>query len=599
MSEVRLVVREAACDWSGTIHGSCAERAIAALSADPVTLEELEAASARYAKRTSHPFFVNLRKYLDDAPYDAGLVVIDLTARLIVVDSTYCSPGRNGRVYYHSGECGTDISLRYHLAEDWEFSSDGNQWPQLAEERRRVRLNRPDLDFRAVLYGRRMVEHIARGAFAAFARRDQISADVRSKWRDRTRKRLAEEADLLLDQVDSNELTDEKIALQTAPGQEHYASLFYDTLSQIHADWLLTPRKDLGGECPRTVALQRHDQISADLDDQCHHWSRLDVCPPGLSESSHAFRFSGFGSHEWVEYYELVRHLLWSCWDKLTELSQHPKAGLRPESLMVGDFLTEEVPRLEMRREDWLDAEDEEFHGRTPRSIINRERARLPEGVSGHSAMVDPDCPCCQMLADMPGPTFWHLDGCNLDNEFAFSADYFRREEWEEEQRGWEEMSRRFDATWSEKRRLGVTNPTPGEDGSNALWSRSFSLGETVDVPLGMRVFGLGGNLAELIVDLRAGATREATPVTTQRHIDQLNRHFGNLREVLQSADATLADAIFSPVVASFVESLSTVASEFPTVAAKCEALASELRKLPEPPPPERKWEGGDFEIPF
>ncbi len=30
MSEVRLVVREADRDWSGTIHGSCADRAIAA-----------------------------------------------------------------------------------------------------------------------------------------------------------------------------------------------------------------------------------------------------------------------------------------------------------------------------------------------------------------------------------------------------------------------------------------------------------------------------------------------------------------------------------------------------------------------------------------
>jgi hypothetical protein len=35
-----------------------------------------------------------------------------------------------------------------------------------------------------------------------------------------------------------------------------------------------------------------------------------------------------------------------------------------------------------------------------------------------------------------------------------------------------------------------------------------------------------------LIVDLRAGAEREATPQSAQRHIDQLNRNFGNLREL-------------------------------------------------------------------
>ena len=49
MSEVRLVVREVGRDWSGTIHASCADRAIAALSVDPVTMEELELATARFA----------------------------------------------------------------------------------------------------------------------------------------------------------------------------------------------------------------------------------------------------------------------------------------------------------------------------------------------------------------------------------------------------------------------------------------------------------------------------------------------------------------------------------------------------------------------
>jgi hypothetical protein len=52
VSEVRLIVREAARDWSGTIHGSDADRAIAALGADPETMEEPEIATERFAKRT-------------------------------------------------------------------------------------------------------------------------------------------------------------------------------------------------------------------------------------------------------------------------------------------------------------------------------------------------------------------------------------------------------------------------------------------------------------------------------------------------------------------------------------------------------------------
>ena len=35
MSEVRLVIREEDRDWSGTIHGSVADRAVASLSAGP------------------------------------------------------------------------------------------------------------------------------------------------------------------------------------------------------------------------------------------------------------------------------------------------------------------------------------------------------------------------------------------------------------------------------------------------------------------------------------------------------------------------------------------------------------------------------------
>ena len=86
-------------------------------------------------------------------------------------------------------------------------------------------------------------------------------------------------------------------------------------------------------------------------------------------------------------------------------------------------------------RDEWLATPDLECHGRTPRSIIDRERARIRERVSGHEAIVESDCPCCQMMADMPGPVFWHLDGCNMDDDFAFDIRHRTREEWEAEQR--------------------------------------------------------------------------------------------------------------------------------------------------------------------
>jgi len=539
-------------------------------------MEELEAAMERFAKPLPQcRFLANLSPGLCAEPYDAGLVVIDLFARLVVADSTYCSPGPKGSVWYHDGRCGTQTALKYHLADDWLFSSDGDQWKHMAAERRRERTAKPIRDDRRVFYGRPMLEFVARETFAAFARRDEIA-------------------------VDADRLTDAETTPEPWPGQERSASPFYDTLKQIHAAWLLKPRDDLGGACPREVALDRHDHIMRDLQDRSEQWSHMGKGPRGLSESSDAFQHGGFGTHELVMYYDLVRELLWSCWEQLTERAQAQIVGHWPPAwFAAGDFLATEVPRLESVLEDWLDTPDPELDGRTPRSIIDRERARLPEVMSGHDAMIDPDCPCCQMMAEMSGPGFWHLDGSGMDDDFAFDIYRRTREEWEEEQRGWEELGKRLDAEWSERKRLGMPDRTPSEESSSAGWSRSFSVGHTADLPLGVRVFGIGCQLAELIVGLRGGADREATAPEARRHIDQLNRDFGNLRELLQGSDSSLAEALVDPVLRRFAATLDTTAAARPELALQCESLTNNLRKLLDPAPTEPNWDCHDPEVPF
>lgn len=595
MSEVRLVVREAGCDWSGTIHGSMADQAIAALSADPVTRDELEAAMARFNRPPESGRMLGwFRPHLDDEPYDAGLVVIDLVARMVTIDSTYSYAGHKGYVDYHNGQHGTDISLRYHLADDWQIDDDGNQWRHRAEARRRERAARPAIDARAVFYGRPLLEFVARECLAAFGRRAELAANMRAKWVEEARARLAKRANVAPDQIDDSLLTEAETMPYSYQGDDPEAGLYYDALKDIHAAWLLTPREDLGGACPREVALERREHISWDLQDRRDQWSAMDRCPPGLAETSHAFLHGGFGSHELLKYYDLVRELLYSCWEQLTELAMSPNPAQRPETLTAGDFLTTEVPRLEAVREAWLDAPDEDCHRRTPRSIINRERSRIPEAASGREAMVDPDCPCCQMMADMPGPMFWHLDGCNNDDEFAFDIYYRTREDWDEEQRRQEEFDRRFDAKCAERERLGVTSA----DAQNAegVWNRSYSVGDA-NVPLGVRVFGIGCHLAELIVGLRGDHPREDTPVEAQRHIDQLNRSFGNLREVLQGTELSLSASLLEPVLQRFMDDLSVVATDRPELSEPCEMLTDELRQLLNPPA-EMEPDLGD-DVPF
>lgn len=618
MSEVKFILRDACREVSSHWHGSCADRAVAALSADPVTIEELEVAIERFMNPGDDGrWFCCFWGCLDDEPYDAGLVVIDLAARLVVVESSYSSPGRKGTVRYHDGACGTNAQIRYQLADEWRVTHDVDRWRHLAEERRRERAAHPPLDARAVLFGRPLVEFLAAECFAAFGRREELAQATRARWiadekerairwphrvrQDQTNS-TSPSGDGSLSMRDPETMTLEELAPSTRPGQERYASLYYDALKDIHVAWLMTPRADLRGEIPREIMLAQHDHISRDLDSRCEQWSQLDFCPRGLDTTSHAFQFGGFGTHELVKYYDLVRELLWSCWERLTELAQSPKASQRPESLALGDFLTAEVPRLEQVREEWFITPDPECHFRTPRSIIDRERQRLPEGMSGHEAMVDPDCPCCQMLADMPGPKFWHLDGSGMDwGEFAFDIYRRTREEWEAEQRDYDEFSRKCDARDAERRRLGVDYPIEGTHPEGSVWSSSFSIADTPDVPLGIRLFGIGGHLAEIITDLREPPKGNKTfdAIASQPLIDQLNRDFGNLREVLIGADAELSAALIEPVLDHFAETLDAVAAERSDLDPKCGALFAKLKNFLTPPDPEIPYEFPDDGLPF
>jgi hypothetical protein len=522
---------------------------VAALSADPATLAELEFATERFVKRDDDGgFFGNLSPGSCAEPYDAGLLVIDLAARLVVVDSIYSSPEPVGCVSYDDGQHRTEVLLRYHLAEDWHFTHDGTQWHALAQARHAQRAAEPPLDARQVFYGRPLLEYIAREIFAASRECEAVAHDVRPQW-------------------------------------------IEETIREIHAAWLLTPRPDLGGASPREVAMAHRDHLTWDLQDRCEQWSRLGECPRGLDESSFAFRYGGFGTHELVEYYDLVRALLWSSWEQLASATPETLSASSLGPLSANSFVTLEVPRLETVREQWLDSPDPECHNRTPRSIIHRERTRIPEAVSGHDAMVDPDCPCCQMMADMPGPVFWGLDGSCMDDDFAFDISCRTRDEWEARRREWDETSRKVGAEMDERKRLGLPGNAAGGDEDASLWTASYRVDDTADVPLGVRLFGLGCHLAELITQLRDGADRSTLPPETQQLIDRLNRDFGNLRDILQQPGPELAAALFDPVIDCFGETLARVAANRADLAAKCESLGQSLSTLIDEPPPEPAWD--------
>ncbi len=496
------------CDPGRAVHGmphaSQVDVLVAALSADPETIEELQAALCRFLPADeARRFFAVWSPGVNTEAFDAGLCVIDLAARLVMIDSTYSLPGPRGRVEAADPSGKGKVPVPYHLAEDWLFLRDVEYWEGRAKERREKRLSGPPLDARAVLYGK-VCEFIARAAIAE--------------------------------------------------------SIKDETIPAIHSRWLMTPRDDLGGVAPRDLLLSRREHLSWDLEDRSEQWSTLGACPPGLAPDTFAYRFGAFGTHEIVLYYNLVRRLLHDC-------------RVRQEREGKPTDFAGEICRLEMLRDQWLETSDwMDLHGRTPASVIARERARLPEGMTGAEAVIDHDCPLCQMMADMPGPVFWHLDGCNMDDDFAFSF-HRTREEWEAEQREFEEMDRR------------AKEHMARESAGGSIWKRSYSNEDSFAQFPGLALFGLGAHLAELTQDLKDAGAEPGI-------IDHLNRAFGNVREAVESSTNALVD----PAVERLCEQLTDIAEAHIALTDKCSDLARLLSAFARRRMDELEW---DEEMPF
>jgi hypothetical protein len=403
MSEIMLTLRDKDRAIRNTVHISDAGRMVAALEDEPESLAELAVAVRRFMWR--EPQEEAFRGYWQGPghePWDAGIMVIDMAARVIACESEACVPCRTAGVQYHDGKAATDIWLHYQLPEDWLLINSLEQWEAVASKRKAERLAMPALDVRSIL-NPAINEFIVRECQAA---------------------RQAGET---------------------------------DPVAALHAKWLLTPRDDLRGQSPRELLLAKMEHISSGCEARALLWSFTGERPDGLSHSTAAYQYGLFGVHENVVYYDLLRHLLGACWQRVTT----GKAG----------EVRNEVAHLERLREEWLNAPNEEYDGLAPSAIIELERQRLPIARSPEHAVVDPDCPLCQMMAEHSGPMFWHLDGSHMDYEFVFS--FFRtRQEWEEDQRAWEAFNRKFERQQKKraKTRAGAKSKQKAKSaGKNAI----------------------------------------------------------------------------------------------------------------------------------
>jgi hypothetical protein len=461
MSEVKLNLIDQQQILCGTIHGSVADAAIAALSAEPETLEELEAALTRFIKplTANGEFALFLRRDdIDTTPWDAGIVVIDLASRTVAVESTYSSPASCGEIQLHDGNQQTDVAVPYRLADDWLFVYSINEYHAVHEQRKKERDANPPFDARAVLYGRPLLKWIAETI---------NSSEGVELWRR-----------LVQDRARLNVVEQSTETPQLSPDLESDLDTDTNPISVIHARWLMTPRDDLRGQSPRDVFLATQDLIDYDLNSRELQWSFCDEGPPCLSVDSFSYRFAGFGTHEWVIYYDLVRHLIWSALlcQSLSPggIEMHTQGDL-PTGILSGESLEVKsesiddvelycvnaqvdidiaITQLDEIKTAWLERPQHDYDSRTPAILISNERKRLPIALQPRDMIVDENCPTCQMFADESalglGVGFWHLDGCNMDDDFAFSH-FQTREGWEAERREWAEFSKTFNREWEER----------------------------------------------------------------------------------------------------------------------------------------------------
>jgi hypothetical protein len=493
MSEVRLNLLDALDAIQGTIHGSVADAVIASLSAEPETIAELEAALERFNKRIDDRSpFASFAAGENTEPWDAGVVVVDLAARIVASESSYSALLAEGEVNYHDGNEATDTWLPYRLPEDWLFLTSVLEYEALRSTRRAVRSTAPVIDIRETLYGRAIFEFIVAECLIENAKLDGLEG---SEGDPEINDRPGLDG---RDQLERSRLDggDELHWSEPDGGDElEDSSRFAAVLRDVHARWLMTSRNELGGRTPREVILEKREFIAHEIDSRAMQWSLLGEAPPPLSRDSRAYRFAGFGTHEYVIYYDFVRHLLTQCWERISQELSDKNA--KPEahsgevhsgeaqsgaeaSISVGAGSgssiavgvgsgsaiaagagsgSAEHPRwrvalltwLEQVGQAWLNDPNEDLDGRIPAAIIESERTRIPLVMAAKDIMVDENCDLCRMLAheaSHSGPAFWHLDGSDMDPGFEFST-YLTREEFEAEQRRWKEFNEEFERKWS------------------------------------------------------------------------------------------------------------------------------------------------------
>ena len=503
---VQVVIMDRESCRLGLLDEDVATTLIAVASEDPVDWSEMLAYWPRYSSRVVPEYLSSVAVEL--VPKDRlhecigesqRWVVVDLDQKRFLSGKAFDPIGRDACFAMHTDENGDQHDpLSIHLPPWWElheqveFSAINNP--------RQSPIKVPHVD-REFLFGDPLVAAIA----------DQV-LEIKSTGR------FAE-------------------ALKNEPAARNP---FYSLTIEVHRDWLMTPREDLGGLYPRQMLHGGNDWIGSLVWGQRLRFEQSKgggqiVAAP---KDCHGYNHAPMGREEMAVYFDLCRELIDASWFWCQ--SEGATLKQRIESLtgpyIIGEPLPAESSRVSVsdstsEREaligflndvklDWLTSPFE--GGSVPAFILECSRRRVPRGAGveivgmdqrqKEQHIIDCDCPICIMIAEgTMGVGFCSIDGhhLELDEEFAFSM-HETREAWEAQQQEYAEMSARW-AEEDEERKQQIDAGENEKDEFATAWS-----GVVSEDPLPGDKGGkmkLAFLLSEIITEIQqANAFKETSP---------------------------------------------------------------------------------------
>jgi hypothetical protein len=374
-----------------------------------------------------------------------------------------------------------------------------------------------------------------------------------------------------------------------------------DLTIEVHRDWLMSPREELGGMFPR-----QHLHGGVDWIDRLTWSQRLRFERGGqivaIAKDFSGYHYGPMGCEEVVMYFDLCRELIHASWMwcqrnalQVSEISSESLACFEGEEMLgatpVGSTVNDLIQFLEEVKTEWLTSPFE--GGSPPAFILECSRRRVPRGAGveivgmserqSEQHVVDCDCPICRMMADgFFGPGFTSIDGhhLELDEEFAFSL-FETLEHWQAEQDEYAAFSAALEAKERLRQQRVADGDLDEQDEFASVWSGGSLTGGATESDISIPgdhdgnlhlAFLLSEIISELQKPLADSVSDAGKPdFRQQRLIERLNTDFEEFRQSDPSTKSVATDTLSS--------TLEEVASHHPQLVSRVADFQSRMHE--------------------